>query len=178
MSEKVTLRIVIRFTNTKTIIQLVDKGMQGDLLVCEATSCDFKSFGLICGLSNVPCAYLTALSLAVKFRKKLGIGPNIHPEDLPYNFYVDYDKHKSITSQMSSAIVRGLVEGQLIEPPSTIRPIDDSIIFGETLAQYMIHLKTTNQTQYRKQFSQYEAHGIDPSTLPSLFHSLHDMILS
>ena len=49
-------------------------------------------------------------------------------------------------------------------------------IFGNHVAEYMKTLEDEDQEQYKKQFSQYIKHGIDPDEIPDLYKSVHEKI--
>lgn len=54
-------RLVVRFTNTRVICQVVFATLAGDKILCGADSTELKRFGLTVGLKNYPAAYCTGL---------------------------------------------------------------------------------------------------------------------
>ena len=172
------LRYVIRFTNKKTILQLIDSSLPSDITIIQVLSTDLSKFGILCGHSNVPCAYLSGLYFAKLIRAKFEIPNSISPAQLPFSLFVDIDKKKSKESQIIKAILRGSTEGGLFSPEEKLGEIDDTYVFGEVLSSFMINTAKTKPELYAKKFSQYIAKSVDPTTLPVLYHQVHDQILS
>lgn len=65
-------RLVVRRTNTRTIVQFVDFGLTGDVVRAAATSTELKKFGWVSAHSNTPSSYLAGL-LAAKRAVKAGV---------------------------------------------------------------------------------------------------------
>jgi large subunit ribosomal protein L18 len=65
-------RLVVRRTNTRTIVQFVDFGKDGDVVRASATSVELKKFGWASAHSNTPSSYLAGL-LAGRRAVKAGV---------------------------------------------------------------------------------------------------------
>lgn len=65
-------RLVVRRTNTRTIVQFVDFDPKGDVVRAQAVSSELKKFGWASGHANTPSSYLVGL-LAGKRAAKAGI---------------------------------------------------------------------------------------------------------
>lgn len=65
-------RLVVRRTNTRTIVQFVDFDIKGDIVRAAATSQELKAFGWPLGHSNTPSSYLAGL-LAARRAVKAGV---------------------------------------------------------------------------------------------------------
>src|SRR3972149_6920882 len=65
-------RMVVRRTNTRTIVQFVDFDPKGDIVRAAATSQELKAFGWPQGHSNTPSSYLAGL-LATRRAVKAGV---------------------------------------------------------------------------------------------------------
>jgi len=57
-------RAVVRFTNSKVIVQLVGYQYTGDTVLATSTSTELKGVGWTKGLVNTPAAYLTGFHAA------------------------------------------------------------------------------------------------------------------
>jgi large subunit ribosomal protein L5e len=63
-------RLVVRFTNTKVIAQVIYATIQGDRILTSANSTELKKYGLSAGLSNYSAAYATGLLVARRLLKQ------------------------------------------------------------------------------------------------------------
>ena len=66
-------RLVVRFTTTRIIVQVVYATIQGDKVFCAADSNELRKFGLTAGLTNYASAYATGLLVARRLLKKVGL---------------------------------------------------------------------------------------------------------
>jgi len=66
-------RLVVRFTNTKVICQIVYSLVDGDRVLTQATSKELARYGLKVGLKNYAAAYCTGLLVARRLLNKLGL---------------------------------------------------------------------------------------------------------
>jgi large subunit ribosomal protein L5e len=62
-------RLVVRFTNTKVIAQVIYATIQGDKILTSANSTELKRFGLTAGLTNYAASYATGLLIARRLLK-------------------------------------------------------------------------------------------------------------
>lgn len=62
-------RLVVRFTNTKCICQIVYATIIGDRTVAQATSPELVNYGIPCGYKNYSAAYATGLLVARRLLK-------------------------------------------------------------------------------------------------------------
>ncbi len=65
-------RLVVRRTNTRTIVQFVDYDPAGDIVRAQASSPELKKFGWTSAHPNTPSSYLVGL-LAAKRAAKAGV---------------------------------------------------------------------------------------------------------
>jgi len=65
-------RLVVRRTNTRTIVQFIDFSKQGDVVRAAATSIELKKFGWSSTHANTPSSYLAGL-LAARRAVKAGV---------------------------------------------------------------------------------------------------------
>mmetsp|Transcript_11196 Transcript_11196/g.25003 ORF Transcript_11196/g.25003 Transcript_11196/m.25003 type:complete len:307 (-) Transcript_11196:32-952(-) len=66
-------RLVVRFTNTQVICQVVYSLIDGDRVFCQATSKELPRYGLSAGLKNYAAAYCTGLLVARRLLQKVGL---------------------------------------------------------------------------------------------------------
>ena len=66
-------RLVVRFTNTKVICQITKALVDGDRVLCQATSTELARYGLKVGLKNYAAAYCTGLLVARRMLQKVGL---------------------------------------------------------------------------------------------------------
>ena len=66
-------RLVVRFTNTQVICQIAYALVDGDRILCQATSRELARYGLKVGLKNYAAAYCTGLLVARRLLNKLGL---------------------------------------------------------------------------------------------------------
>jgi len=66
-------RLVARFTNTKVICQIAYALVDGDRILCQASSTELPRYGLSVGLKNYAASYCTGLLVARRLLQKVGL---------------------------------------------------------------------------------------------------------
>jgi len=66
-------RLVVRFTNKQVICQIAYSLIDGDRILCQATSRELPRYGLEVGLKNYAAAYCTGLLVARRLLQKVGL---------------------------------------------------------------------------------------------------------
>lgn len=66
-------RLVVRFTNKFVICQIVYAQIDGDRVLCAASSAELPKYGLKVGLKNYAAAYCTGLLVARRLLEKVGL---------------------------------------------------------------------------------------------------------
>jgi len=66
-------RLVVRFTNTRVLCQIMYATLAGDKVLAAADSRELSRFGLSVGLKNYPAAYCTGLLVGRRALHKLGL---------------------------------------------------------------------------------------------------------
>lgn len=64
---------MVRFTNTQVICQVAYSLIDGDRILCQATSKELGRYGLTVGLKNYAAAYCTGLLVARRLLQKVGL---------------------------------------------------------------------------------------------------------
>ena len=67
-------RLVVRFTNKQVICQIAYAQIDGDRILCAASSLELPRYGLKVGLKNYAAAYCTGLLVARRLLEKVGLG--------------------------------------------------------------------------------------------------------
>lgn len=67
-------RLVVRFTNKQVICQIAYAQIDGDRILCAASSLELHRYGLKVGLKNYAAAYCTGLLVARRLLEKVGLG--------------------------------------------------------------------------------------------------------
>lgn len=67
-------RLVVRFTNKQVICQIAYAQIDGDRILCQASSTELPRYGLKVGLKNYAAAYCTGLLVARRLLEKIGLG--------------------------------------------------------------------------------------------------------
>ena len=66
-------RLVVRFTNKQVICQIAYSLIDGDRILCQASSNELPRYGLPVGLKNYAAAYCTGLLVARRLLAKVGL---------------------------------------------------------------------------------------------------------
>lgn len=66
-------RLVVRFSNRYVLCQIVYSEIDGDKVLCQASSRELPRYGLKAGLKNFAAAYCTGLLVARRLLKQLGL---------------------------------------------------------------------------------------------------------
>jgi len=66
-------RLVVRFTNKYVLCQIIYAELNGDKVLCAASSKELEKHGLTVGLKNYAAAYCTGLLIARRLLKQIGL---------------------------------------------------------------------------------------------------------
>ena len=159
-------RLVVRKTNNKVLVQVIEFVSSGDKTVAEASSLDLVSFGWKGHGGSLPAAYLAGMLVGIKAAQK-GIKEAIADLGLQYS-------RKGIAIY---AAVKGAKDAGLNVSAGDAFP-DDARIRGEHIAQYAKLLKSKNKAAYEKQFSSYLKSGFNPEDVAKHFEEVKQAIKS
>jgi len=125
-------RLIVRFTNTRVICQIAYATIQGDIVICQATSTELAKYGVPCGHKNYAAAYCTGLLIARRILKKLGLdgdfegvkeadGEDFHIEDeeserRPFKCILDVGMQRTCMGHRMWGALKGAVDGGLHIP--------------------------------------------------------------
>ncbi len=130
-------RFVVRRTNTKFICQVIYPTIQGDRVMCQATSSELKKYGLTAGLTNYASAYCTGLLCARRLLKNLKLDGefkgvetangelfdvyDVGFERRPFKAFLDVGLVRTTTGNRVFGAMKGAVDGGLYIPHNSKR---------------------------------------------------------
>jgi large subunit ribosomal protein L5e len=129
-------RLVVRFTCTRVIAQVVYATIQGDKVFCAADSNELRHFGLTAGLTNYASAYATGLLVARRLLKKVGLDAMYdgnkayeknynsnedEKERRPFRVNLDVGLKATTTGSKVFSVLKGVADGGVYIPHSNSR---------------------------------------------------------
>jgi len=198
-------RLVVRFTNTDVIAQIVYATLTHDKVLCAAYGHELKRFGLkVKENKNYAAAYATGLLLARRVLKKLNLDTAYvgkekadgeyfaveeGAEKRPFYVLLDVGLHCTTTGSRVFAVMKGAADGGLEVPHNTKRfpgynsadkKFDPTVlrrhIYGLHVSEYMKHLKDSDEDKYKTQFAQYVSAGIAADGVEAMWTGIHKAI--
>lgn len=159
-------RLVVRFTNSKVIAQLVEFTPQGDKVLVGVDSFGLRKYGWNYSCKNFPAAYLTGLLFGKKVKEKKFNDAAI----LDTGFKSPLHKGKAY------ALLKGVVDAGISVSHSSkdIFP-DEKTIQGTHIQEYAAKLKG-DKSAYEKQFTQYLKSAAEPAGLTAAFTQVKQKI--
>lgn len=194
-------RLVVRFTNSKVICQIVKAFVDGDRVVASADSTELKKFGVTFGLTNYFAAYATGMLCA---RRALGVNglshyevnteigehkltEDVDDERRAYKVFLDVGLKRATKGAKVFAAMKGASDAGLFIPhsPSKFAGFDgeklDAKVMKERIfmtenVKYMKDLKQNDEEKYKKQFSAYLKLKINPDDIEKNYKGALDKI--
>jgi len=127
-------RLITRITNKKVICQIAYATIQGDRMLCQATSTELTKYGLPVGHTNYAACYATGLLIARRALEIVGLADAItgveecnaeefHVEEednerRPFKCILDVGLIRTIPGSRVFGILKGAVDGGLHVPHS------------------------------------------------------------
>lgn len=198
-------RLVVRFTNTTVICQIVYSKIQGDFVMASAYSSELPKYGVKAGLTNWSAAYCTGLLVARRLLTKVGLAdkyegvvePNgefaeteaMEDGPRPFKCYLDAGLKRTTTGAKVFGAMKGASDGGLYIPHSEKRfPGYDAAtkeldaetlrdyIFGGHVSEYMSVLEEDDDEAFKRQFAKYLAAGINGDNMEEMYEGAHAAI--
>ncbi|KAJ2779429.1 60S ribosomal protein L5 [Coemansia javaensis] len=198
-------RLVVRFTNTDVICQVVYAKIQGDVVLAAAYSHELPRYGIKVGLTNWAAAYATGLLVARRVLTKLGLADKyegfpeidgsvqeveaIEDGPRPFKAFLDVGLKRTTTGSKVFAAMKGASDGGVFVPHSESRfPGYDAeaksldadtlrtYIYGGHVANYMRELKEEDEERYNAQFSRFIKAGVSADDLEDMYAAAHKAI--
>jgi large subunit ribosomal protein L5e len=198
-------RLVVRRTNRDIICQVVLAHIKGDTVLCSAYSHELKKYGITVGLTNYAACYATGLLLARRLLQKVKLD-TLYPgvkeatgstklvEPLkkgprPFKAVLDVGLARTTTGARVFAVMKGACDGGMNIPHNEKRLVGYSTknkkldaaqlkdhIFGIHVSKYMKAMKTSDEAEYKRHFSQYIEKGITPEKVEGMYKAAHAAI--
>ena len=119
-------RAVVRFSNAKVTVQIIDFAKEGDKVLAAANSNDVVNAGWKGSKTNIPAAYLSGM-MAAKRALKAGVSSAV----------LDIGRITPTPGGRAFATLKGLVDGGLDVPHSSDLYPDDGRINGTHISDKM-----------------------------------------
>ncbi|TFG33819.1 50S ribosomal protein L18 [Candidatus Thorarchaeota archaeon] len=113
-------RLVVRKTNTSTLVQIINANVTGDTTIASAIATELSNYGWSASTGNLPAAYLTGLLAGLRAKSR-GIKEAI----------LDIGLNPPIKGSRIYAALKGVVDAGLEVPHSVEVLPDESRISGE-----------------------------------------------
>lgn len=113
-------RLVVRKTNTSTLVQIINANVVGDTTVASAVAKELSNYGWIASTRNLPAAYLTGLLAGLRAKSR-GVKEAV----------LDVGLNPPIKGSRIYAALKGVIDAGLEVPHSADVLPDDSRISGE-----------------------------------------------
>ncbi|OLY81299.1 60S ribosomal protein L5 [Smittium mucronatum] len=198
-------RLVVRFTNTDVVCQIVYAKIQGDFVLASAYSHELPKYGVKAGLTNWSAAYCTGLLLARRVLTKLGLADkyegvveadgtfsiteSVDESSRPFKAFLDVGLKRTTTGAKVFAAMKGASDGGIYVPHSDSRfpgfdveskQLDAEVlrkyIYGGHVAEYMSQLEEEDEDKYKSHFSRFIAAGIDSENMEEMYKNAHAAI--
>jgi large subunit ribosomal protein L5e len=198
-------RLVVRFTNTNIVAQIIYAKIEGDHVMCAAYGKELSKYGVKAGYTNYAAAYATGLLLARRLLKKIGLdekyqgqtkvdGAIFHVEELvdgprPFTANLDVGINRTTTGSKIFGVLKGAVDGGLNVPHNEKRfpgydaeskNFDPEVlrkrIFGEHVSEYMKALQADDPDRYKAQFSRFIKAGLNADSYVAQYKAAHAAI--
>jgi large subunit ribosomal protein L18 len=121
-------RLVVRKTNTNTIVQIVNASVVGDSTVASAISSELGDHGWAAGTGNIPAAYLTGLLAGLRAKSR-GVKEAV----------LDVGLNPPVRGSRVYAALKGAVDAGLEIPHNPEVLPDDSRISGDHIVASFDH---------------------------------------
>jgi len=195
-------RMVVRFSNTDIVCQIIYSKIEGDRILSAAYAHELPRYGIKVGLTNYAAAYCTGLLLARRVLTQLKLadkyvgeaeatGEDYNVEymgegDHPFRAFLDVGLTRTTTGNRVFAAMKGALDGGLDIPHSPKRFIGyDSesgeldgdrlrhYIYGGHVADYMKMLQDEDEEKYKAHFSRFIKEGLTPDKLEEMYRNAH-----
>ncbi len=147
-------RLVVRFTNSRVIAQVVEFTVSGDKVIAGVDSTQLVKHGWKYSLKNTPAAYLTGMLIA---RKAKAAGCTEAILDLGFK--------TPLVGSKIYAVLKGALEAGLKVPSSTEVVPSEARLTGAHISAYVSKAKGAQFAQYLKNKVQSEQMASQVKTL-------------
>ena len=129
-------RLVVRKTNSNTIVQLIEANVVGDTTVASALSTELAAHGWTAGTGNLPAAYLTGLLAGLRAKAR-GVKEAV----------LDLGLNPPVKGSRVYAALKGALDAGLEIPHGEEALPDESRITGEHIVAGYEHFASVEDSQ-------------------------------
>ncbi|MFX0106854.1 MAG: 50S ribosomal protein L18 [Candidatus Hodarchaeota archaeon] len=156
-------RLVIRKTNTKTIVQFVNANVIGDTTVASATSPEIGAHGWSAGTSNLPSAYLTGYLAGLRAEAR-GVKEAV----------LDVGLHPPVRGSRIYAALKGVIDAGIDIPYKPEVLPDEDRITGEHIVNAFKYYSENPNNSYA--FSKIGKKKTNITGIPRQFKATKDAL--
>ncbi len=157
-------RLVVRKTNTNTIVQVVNAEVIGDKTLASAMSKELRNHGWSYATANVPAAYLTGL-LAGRRARERGVESAV----------LDIGLNPPVKGSRVYAALKGAIDAGLQVPHDPEVLPDEERITGKHISAGYAHFKEDPGTGHM--FTRLEGEKVDIEAVPKQFQTVKKKLL-
>jgi large subunit ribosomal protein L5e len=199
-------RLVVRFTNTDVIAQIVFAKITGDSILAAAYSHELPKYGIQHGLTNYAAAYATGLLVARRLLQKLKLDKKFLGEkeatgkwveqdedafegERPFKVLLDVGLVRTSTGARVFGAMKGAFDGGLFLKHAAKRfpgfnkedgkfnpEVLRKYIYGGHIAAYMKKLQADDPEAFKKQVSRYIKDKIGADQIEGIYKKAHAAI--
>lgn len=157
-------RFVVRKTNNRVIVQIIDAKVVGDTTIASAISSELGGFGWSAGVANLPAAYLTGFLAGLRAKAR-GVDRAL----------MDVGLHPPIRGSKLYAALKGALDAGLEVPHDPEVLPDDSRTSGEHIVQAFQYV--TEKKKDSPHFSVLGKKKTNITTIPKQFDKTRKAML-
>jgi large subunit ribosomal protein L18 len=128
-------RLVVRKTNTRTLVQIINANVTGDITVAAANANELMKYGWNASSGNLPAAYLTGFLAGLRAKSR-GVKEAI----------LDVGLNPPIKGSRIYAALKGVIDAGLDVPHNAEILPDESRISGEHIVESYKHFSDEKDT--------------------------------
>lgn len=132
-------RLVVRKTNTKVIVQVINAKVQGDVTEASAISPELAAYGWAASANNLPSAYLTGFLAGLRAKSK-GIN----------NAVLDIGLNPPVKGSKVYAALKGVVDAGVDVPHNPEVLPDEDRLVGKHIVSSYEHFSDKESTMFSK----------------------------
>ncbi|TFG33272.1 50S ribosomal protein L18 [Candidatus Thorarchaeota archaeon] len=156
-------RLVVRKTNTSTLVQIITANVVGDMTLASAIASELSDHGWNAGTGNLPAAYLTGFLAGLRAKNR-GVKEAV----------LDVGLNPPIKGSRIYAALKGVVDAGIEVPHSPEILPDEDRISGKHIVDSYEHYSTIKETQM---FSKIGKPKTTITTIPKQFDNVKKTLL-
>ncbi|NIA03903.1 MAG: 50S ribosomal protein L18 [Nitrospiraceae bacterium] len=138
-----TPRIVVRSTNSRMLVQLIEFKPEGDVVLFGVDSKKLEDYGWNLPFNNLPAAYLTGYLF----------GKIIKSKSLDKDLIVDLGLKRKIAGNKLFSLLKGIIDsGIQLKITNDVFP-DEDRLYGKRISDYYNSIKGKDENETHHQYS-------------------------